>query len=169
MHRSEVIEIELAGLLPAIGEQRGESIAQRMAHAHLGLGQCPWHVTHGCKGQDQRFVDRGPAIDERVVPIEDDGTRDHFVARRHSLSDPPAAAYSAYDAASFLASGPGFPSPTATSSIRTTGTTKFVLLVRSASAACMASATLNGRSLSPSPEAAITRIKPSRVTPFKIP
>ena len=72
MYCTKHVEVDAASLLPPVAKMKREAFTQAEPYALLGLLQGPQRSRH--RGHDgiQRFVDRRPAVDERVVPIEQD-------------------------------------------------------------------------------------------------
>jgi len=86
-----------------------------------------------------------------------------------SRDGPPSPANRTYSSRSRRAVGPTLPSPTASSSIFTTGVTKDVALVMKASFAFLASASVKGRSTNLSCIDKASAFKVCRVMPARMP
>ena len=60
----------IASLFPTVAKQRRECLAQRFAHTLQRLVHSPWSLSHRFERTVHAFVDDGPAIDQRTVPVE---------------------------------------------------------------------------------------------------
>src|SRR5262245_28425990 len=120
MDAKEGVVEHLLSLAGAIAEQSGKEISQRAmsAGAYLGLGPRREAERRECVAI--ALDDGRPGIDQRVVPIEQYGTRsDEPVGKAH-VTDSPASAKRTYSSRRRRAVGPGLPSLTFSSSILTT-------------------------------------------------
>ena len=82
MDRAEAIEIDAPRLFPSVAEMTREALAQTEPDAFLGLAQRPQRLLHRRHHDVERFVDRRPAVDQRVVPVEQDRPRPGEILRR---------------------------------------------------------------------------------------
>src|SRR3954468_281713 len=149
-------------------EQHGEMVPKRTvrAIAHLLVG--PGWVAERGKRTAIALDDSRPGVDQRVVPVEQDGPGPLDVARSHVTASP-SDANRTYSSRNRRAVGPTLPSPTAAPSIFTTGVTNEVALVMKASLACLASARLNGRSTNLSCRSPAIFFRALRVMPARMP
>src|SRR5262249_19510591 len=138
----EAIEINRARLFPTFAEQLREALSQAEPDPLLGFGQRPFGFFHLAHQKIERVVDRRPAIDDRVVPIEQDRPRPRRSVEQAGLSllralraHAATAAWMRYASRSLRLSGPGLPSATGSPSMHTTGRRSAVVLVRNASRA----------------------------------
>jgi hypothetical protein len=71
------VEREPAALVTrhSLAEQRRKGFAQAEPHPLTGLGQRPFRLPHRAHHKIERVVDRRPAVDQGVVPVEDDRAR----------------------------------------------------------------------------------------------
>ena len=77
--RSKRIEIDLLGFRPTLAEVMRKTLAQAQPHALFRIIERPGRPVHRHHRDVERLMDRRPAIDEGVVPIEQDRPR----PRRH--------------------------------------------------------------------------------------
>src|SRR5260370_12581000 len=82
MDRAEDVEIDAPCLFPSIAEMKREALAQAEPDAFFGLPQRPQRLLHRRHDGVQRFVDRRPAVDQGVVPVEQDRPRPAEPLRR---------------------------------------------------------------------------------------
>src|SRR5580704_2731037 len=127
-------------------EQAGENVAQRTVRAAAHFECSPWRLAERRESVMVALDDGRPGIDQRVVPVEQDGARRPQAGRQRHVTASPDAAKRTYSSRSRRAVGPTLPSPTGSPSIFTTGVTNEVALVMNASLAFFASASVNGRS-----------------------
>src|SRR6516162_423093 len=120
-------------------EQAGEQVTQRTMGALAHLIGSPGREAQRCEGVAITFDDGGPGIDQRVVPVEQDGAWRPKTRRPRHVTDSPEVAKRTYSSRRRRAVGPTLPSPTGSPSIFTTGVTKEVALVMKASLARLAS------------------------------
>ena len=84
----------------------------------LGIGERPFRQVHRAHQEVERLVDRRPAVDQGIVPVEQDGSRRGATATRQRLRASRRARHAAprrapdSAARSLRLSGPGLPSPT---------------------------------------------------------
>src|SRR5207248_181101 len=71
----EAIEIDGPRFLPALAEMHGKALAQAQPYPRPRLGQGPGGLAHRTHDEVEGLVDRAPAVNERVVPIEQDRPR----------------------------------------------------------------------------------------------
>jgi len=82
MNGAEPVEIDVACLFPPLAKDLRKALAQAEPHPLLGLPQRPQRLFHGCHDRVKRFVDRHPAVDQGVVPVEEDRPRPGETLRR---------------------------------------------------------------------------------------
>src|SRR5260221_627023 len=126
-------------------------------------------AVQGHEGIAIAFDNGRPGIDQRVVPIEQDGAWPGKPVRQAHVTLSPADAKRTYPSRNRRAVGPGLPSPTFSPSILTTGVTNEVALVMNASFAFFASAKLKGRSTNLSCRSPAIFFKVPRVMPARMP
>src|SRR5258708_36919668 len=137
------------------------------AGTHLGLG--PRRLAQRRECVAIAFDNGRPGVDQRVVPVEQDGARPAESVGQAHVTASPVAAKRTYSSRSRRPVGPGLPSPTFSPSIFTTGVTNEVALVMKASLAFLASASVNGRSTSLSCSALASDFSVRRVMPARMP
>src|SRR6266545_3049846 len=156
------------GFARARAEQRGKSVAQRAMRPITHFLRRPRRLAQRREGIVIALDDGRPSIDQRVVPIEQDGARRLETLRSAHVTASPSAAKRTYSSRSRRAVGPTLPSPTTSPSILTTGVTNEVALVMKASLASLASARVKGRSTSfscrsPASTFSVWRVMPARM------
>src|SRR5580692_8831229 len=75
MDRAKDLEIDSPRLLPPLAEMKWKAFAQTEPDAFFGLPQRPQRLLHRRHDGVERFVDRCPAVDQGVVPVEQDRPR----------------------------------------------------------------------------------------------
>src|SRR5436305_8083585 len=141
------VEVDRLRFPPALPEMHREALAQAEPHAGPRVVERPFGLAHRAHDKIERLVNGRPAVDERVVPIKQDCPRARDWRRAdRKWRDGHAPTCARYPSRNLRLSGPGLPSATGSPSIRTIGNSSAVVLVRKASRAAFASATLNGRS-----------------------
>src|SRR5271169_3662160 len=136
MGRAESVEVDVARLFPALSKDPWKGFAQAETDALAGFFDRPQRFVH-CRHQEvERLVDRRPAVDQRIVPIEQDRPRSRYAMgrdrRKGHFAD---AACAKYVSHSLLVSDPGCLLPTAAQSILTIGRRATTVLVMKASRA----------------------------------
>src|SRR5689334_6676420 len=130
MDCAEPREVDVARLLPALAEIQRERFAQAETHSLPRLGERPFRPVHRPHQEIERIVNGRPGIDEGIVPVEQNGSRQpkpHEGLRVNGRNGHAGlAACARYAALNWRLNGPGFPSPTGAPSIRTTGSTSEV-------------------------------------------
>src|SRR5438067_13758526 len=126
MDRAEMAEIDLARLFPAIAEQKREAFAQAQPRVRLCLVERTLGLAHSAHQAVARLVNCHPAVDERVVTVEQDCSwrprpihrvrrpvqRGGRSIRLATGGHATAAACRRYASRSLRLSGPGVPSAT---------------------------------------------------------
>src|SRR3954468_22485081 len=172
MDCAESREVNVARFFPALAEIQRERLAQAEAHPLPRLGERPFRPVHRPHQEVERIMNGRPGIDERIVPVEQDGSRraepNERLRGNRRNRHAGIAPCTRYAALSWRLNGPGCPSPTGAPSMLITGSTSEVVLVRKASRAIFASSTVKGRSSSRYPSWAIMSSTARRVTPLRI-
>ena len=75
MARLEAAIEDPGGLLGAVAEQLGEAVARRAPDPQARLRHGPGPHPHGPQGRRERMMDHHPAVDQRVVPVEQQSAR----------------------------------------------------------------------------------------------
>src|ERR1700730_15323809 len=93
MDRANDIEIDSPRLLPPLAEMKRKAFAQTEPDAFFGLPRRPQRLLHRRHDGVQRFVDRRPAVDQGVVPVEQDrpGPAETWRRCRRDIAGPHAA------------------------------------------------------------------------------
>src|SRR5262249_24822888 len=168
MDTMERLVEHLLGVAGAFAEQRRKSITQRAVRAVTHLLCSPRRLAQRHESIAIAFDDGRPGVDQRVVPVEQDGPWWSEIGQPAHVTVSPSAAKRTYSSRRRRAVGPTLPSPTASPSIFTTGVTNDVADVMKASCAALASANVKGRSTSfscssPASDFRVWRVMPARI------
>src|SRR5438874_6218757 len=66
------VEIDRLRLLPALAEMQRKALAQAEPHPRPRVVDRPCWLAHRAHDEIERFVDGPPAVDQGVVPVEQD-------------------------------------------------------------------------------------------------